>query len=310
MSSTWWSEGRVQEDLAEALSHANEARRLTVSTASSGLSAASALFRGLNKLMSALRVVLPRDTDHESDTSALRRLLRQMPNEDQEWLLDRPSVRHLASLTPPIEDHGVLRNFLLSEPIPNEDQARARASHEALARRFERWVGQPNSRNRRGALDALADVLWTIRSNLMHGEKTPVGPDPMRSERNRLVGSAAHDVLEDLMDAVLQHPSRRLVVYGTLVPGGSNHEMVAHVQGQWRQVVIGGQLGTVEGVPAFRRLSDGPAQPVELLESDDLVDLWPALDEFEGLRYRRILIEFQDGDILGVGNVYEYAADA
>lgn len=310
MSWPWWSEERVREDLAESLSHVNDARRLTVPTASSGLAAATALFRGLNKLMSLIRVVLPRDAESESDTSALRRLLRQLSNEDQEWLLHRPSVRHLASLTPPIEDHGVLRDFLLSQPIPDEDRARARASHEALARRFERWDGQPNSRNRKGAMDALAEVLWTIRSNLMHGEKTLAGPDPMRSERNRLVGSSAHEVLEDLIDAVLRHPSRRLVAYGTLGPGGPNHGLVAHVQGQWREVVIAGQIGTVDGLPAFRRVSDGPAQSVDLFESVDLPDLWPELDAFEGLRYQRILIEYRDGDIVGVGNVYEYATDA
>lgn len=42
-----------------------------------------------------------------------------------------------------------------------------------------------------------------------------------------------------------------------------------------------------------------------MLFSDELVDNWAYLDEFEGDQYRRILAKFElDNGAVGVGNIY------
>ena len=103
---------------------------------------------------------------------------------------------------------------------------------------------------------------------------------------------------------------RRLIVYGSLVPGGSNHQRVAHLAGTWNRGWVTGTLvwtgwGAEVGYPALSWDPAGPRVAAQLLESDLLADHWPRLDEFEGEDYRRILIPFfrEDGSWV-VGQIY------
>ncbi len=107
-------------------------------------------------------------------------------------------------------------------------------------------------------------------------------------------------------------PHQHLIVYGTLAPGQSNYHMIAHIRGEWRPAVIRGKLvfletGPTKGYPAFSPAATGHALSIEsfVFSSDCLVAHWPALDEFEGEGYRRILIRYEpeNGDF-GYGYVY------
>lgn len=105
----------------------------------------------------------------------------------------------------------------------------------------------------------------------------------------------------------------RLVAYGTLIPGRSNHHMVAALEGSWTDVLLRGHLGEsvwrgLEGLPAFVSDSDGPEVRAALLESTDLPDMWAELDAFEGPGYRRIKIRptlVDTGETLPEAYVYE-----
>ena len=48
--------------------------------------------------------------------------------------------------------------------------------------------------------------------------------------------------------------------------------------------------GAVGGFPGLVPREDGPWVPVQVLESESLVNGWRAIDEFEGDEYRRIVI--------------------
>jgi gamma-glutamylcyclotransferase (GGCT)/AIG2-like uncharacterized protein YtfP len=100
-------------------------------------------------------------------------------------------------------------------------------------------------------------------------------------------------------------PSRRLAVYGTLAPGESNHHLVAPLGGVWSRGTVRGRR-TVRRFPAFTWDEAAPPVPVHLLVAAGLPHHWPALDEFEGADYCRILVPvvLDRGGSLVVANLY------
>ena len=71
-------------------------------------------------------------------------------------------------------------------------------------------------------------------------------------------GSSAADAEtpSQTIDRLLDFPSRRLAVYGSLAPGKKNHHVMAGMQGTWRTAVLRGSLlnqgwGADQGFRAF-----------------------------------------------------------
>jgi gamma-glutamylcyclotransferase (GGCT)/AIG2-like uncharacterized protein YtfP len=146
--------------------------------------------------------------------------------------------------------------------------------------------------------EQLNDAL--IRINIL---RTREPPDPV-----------ARDLLEGAIEALFS-VSSRLIVYGSLAPGGPNHGLIADVRGEWRRGWVTGELlergwSAAMGYPALRWCPEGAEIEAHLLVSDDLPDLWKRLDEFEGLEYNRIWAPFWDrGGDMQVGNVYAMECD-
>ena len=120
---------------------------------------------------------------------------------------------------------------------------------------------------------------------------------------------------EHHLDALLDSPSGKLVIYGTLAPGEVNHHVIADLEGTWQDGVVRGELhhvgwGAEYGYPAMRWLPRTDNEiPVKLFTSSDLPAHWPRLDEFEGDGYRRVLVPVErDGAIIAVANIYEVDA--
>ena len=114
--------------------------------------------------------------------------------------------------------------------------------------------------------------------------------------------------------------NQTLAVYGTLAPGQPNHHVVAPLGGEWTGGFVEGDLlpvgwGAAVGYPAFRPRGDGDAVPVRILHSPMLAAAWPALDRFEGVEYRRILVPVfksgpaQERQLHTVANIYAVAED-
>ena len=96
-----------------------------------------------------------------------------------------------------------------------------------------------------------------------------------------------------------------LFMYGTLMPGQSNHHHVKDIPGHWQRASVRGRLypkgiGLAAGYPVL--VPDESAEPVSgwLLVSDVLDDHWLRLDDFEGVAYTRALLEVmtETGDII------------
>ena len=125
-------------------------------------------------------------------------------------------------------------------------------------------------------------------------------------------------ILDRLIEALLDHPERRLAVYGSLLPGENNHHHVATLAGRWLEGTVEGTLcdrgwAARQGYPGFVPGSSGDRVAVRVLESPALPDAWERLDAFEGEAYRRILapVEMTSGTGAGgetvwrVCNIYE-----
>jgi gamma-glutamylcyclotransferase (GGCT)/AIG2-like uncharacterized protein YtfP len=101
------------------------------------------------------------------------------------------------------------------------------------------------------------------------------------------------------------NPETRLVVYGSLAPGGANAFMLAGLVGEWYRCTIRGHLGRYRGFKSFRYDPQGPEQTAWLLESAELPRILPDLDDFEGEEYERIVIPVEVSGNSVMAQVYQ-----
>ncbi|MDE2663434.1 MAG: gamma-glutamylcyclotransferase [Gemmatimonadota bacterium] len=182
----------------------------------------------------------------------------------------------------PIRDPAPLRGALsrLNDARLAPEHSSARLA--ALLAGFEELAAVlPGEDRRPGAAGALAEL------------------EALLSEPGAETGAAAlreylEPILERLIEALLDHPERRLAVYGSLLPGENNHHHVATLVGRWVEGTVEGTLhdrgwAARQGYPGFVHGGSGDRVAVKVLESPGLTDAWDRLDAFEGEAYRRIL---------------------
>jgi gamma-glutamylcyclotransferase (GGCT)/AIG2-like uncharacterized protein YtfP len=105
------------------------------------------------------------------------------------------------------------------------------------------------------------------------------------------------------VDLVRDPPAMKLIVYGSLAPGQSNHAMLASLRGEWHRCTIEGVVTMHAGYKMFRP-QRGTIIAALLFISPDLPDRWNALDQFEGDDYRRVLITAETAVGPVVANIY------
>jgi gamma-glutamylcyclotransferase (GGCT)/AIG2-like uncharacterized protein YtfP len=145
--------------------------------------------------------------------------------------------------------------------------------------------------------------------------------DVLITDLNKIITSQGKGVdkidKEDLTVAEEQflneyEPQKSIIIYGTLAPNRPNHSKIEHINGKWIKGVVKGKLvkegwGAELGYYGFKHSSINEQESIEafILFSDELVNNWTYLDEFEGDGYRRILAKFEleNGEV-GVGNIY------
>ncbi len=165
----------------------------------------------------------------------------------------------------------------------------AKSRSEALLRGLELLLeGERRERREGGGAEALHELAALGMSELTEF----LGP-----------------LLDQLGDALLGYPSRRLAVYGSLRPGESNHHLVAEIPGRWSEGFVRGTLhesgwGATLGYPALVWDEEGPEVPVRILMADGLPEHWDRLDAFEGDAYLRILVPVVTAETECVCNLY------
>jgi gamma-glutamylcyclotransferase (GGCT)/AIG2-like uncharacterized protein YtfP len=245
-----------------------------------------------------------------SDSQAFAQLLLAgLDDRFAESLCGCESVKVVVAFIPQVMNHDTLtkRDY---DPSNVTDDLRKEAcgEHRQLLNAFNRYAGGQRDRGSREALlKKLAQLLYVIRSNIAHSEKSPRGPDREKNERDRAVSGVASSVIEDYLDLLLDRPSHRLAVYGTLAPGGPNASVLADISGEWSEGTVRGELTKDEGLPWFRWREADSDVGVKVLTSTDLPYYFPEIDRFEGKRYARSLIPVDCGSTLVVCNIYEAA---
>ncbi|MEL6335113.1 MAG: gamma-glutamylcyclotransferase family protein [Pseudomonadota bacterium] len=102
----------------------------------------------------------------------------------------------------------------------------------------------------------------------------------------------------------------RLATYGTFVPGGENHAVLAPLEGTWRRGWLEGETRTARagrwaGYSGFVPLPGGPRLAAWLFESATLAYAWDDLDAFEGPAFlRRGVPFFLDAATVVTAQVY------
>ncbi len=135
-----------------------------------------------------------------------------------------------------------------------------------------------------------------------------VGDSPKTIPSN--VWTAVGSAMEDLLDV-----DRHLIVYGSLGPGGLNHDQMEGLQGEWREGWVTGTLlhqgwGAHLGYPVLRWDPAGQRVRAYLFTSADLPAHWDRLDTFEGEAYERMLVPFHGDDgARSVGYLYALAGE-
>lgn len=112
-------------------------------------------------------------------------------------------------------------------------------------------------------------------------------------------------VLFDLIEVVLDHPSKNLVIYGSLAPGEVHAHVLRYIKGSWAGATIQGTITNEDKYPVFTWIPAGKEHEVYFFRSDDLPFSWRRIDNFEGGGYIRTWTNARlaDGDLV-VSNVY------
>ena len=243
-----------------------------------------------------------------SDAQPFRELLLHgLTDQQTSALCASDGLVALATLTPHILNHNTLLKGRY-DPLDISEDLRKKASqeHRQFTSSFERFAEAPNDPSLKEALlKKTATLIYVVRSNIAHSQKTPHGPDVHKRERDRVVSDATARVAEEVLDILFDRPSRRLAVYGTLAPDGANACELAGVDGAWRAGTVDGIMVMRRGLSEFHWTLNADAVSVKVISSPDLREHFDRLDRFEGPRDARSLVPVQIDGKLSVCNIYQ-----
>lgn len=303
---TWW---RREDTLKAVLPFINASRRC-----GEQIERCRSLTLAVDKASSYLQRVrqLGQPNEMENRDVSLAKsiqelLLRGLSADGAHGLCRGDSVRRLAELRPHVLDHHtLLRKQYDPHYLTDEVRDEASEEHQQFERALRRYSETPgDAALREPLLKKIAKIVYIVRNNIAHSEKTPNGPDVAKRQRDRAVSEAMADVIDELFDLMFDRPSRRLAVYGTLVPGGANASHLAGLGGAWSDGATTGRLELPEGLHSFTWEYPGTDLPVKVLCSSQLQAHLPVLDAFEGHSYCRILVPVRLPSGLVVCNIYE-----
>ncbi|MCC6899215.1 MAG: gamma-glutamylcyclotransferase [Polyangiaceae bacterium] len=298
--------------LLEALGHVNQSRRRV-----EPVDRCEDLCKALNKTWNGFHAHRRKHGDltqaeqktGRSDFQAISQLmLRGLPEaQAREFCVSAP-VRALVELRPQVMNHEtLLRRDYDPAHISESIQTEARKEHRQLVRAMEKYLAGPEPAVRDALLKKLAQIVYIVRCNIAHSEKTVRGPDPAKAARDRSVSTIVSEVLVCFFDLLFDRPSRRLAVYGTLAPGEPNASVLSGVNGIWCKGRVSGAVEYRARFPYFTWEPSGSDVEVHVLTSPELPHHLARIDAFEGRRYVRALVPVRAASAVYIANIYEAA---
>ncbi len=246
-----------------------------------------------------------------TDSSAFEELLLKGLELNQKKILCKSEgLETLAALSPQIMDHSVLLDggydpkSILPQLVTESQKKHAEFLEEYKLRKSLSFQG--GHRDLKDLLIKLAKLLYMVRSNTAHGNKTPQGPDEAKIERDKLVCQIICPILQNILDLIFDNPVNRLLVYGTLAPGQVNEKILSDIPGGWTEGFVKGIVETRNGLPEFKWRTNSDEIKVKVFNSNVLNQHIEKIDKFEGSDYQRILIPVRINlNLFSVGFVYE-----
>jgi gamma-glutamylcyclotransferase (GGCT)/AIG2-like uncharacterized protein YtfP len=189
---------------------------------------------------------------------------------------------------------------MLTQALCPEAQTELLSSDEVLdLLSLEPRVPDQDDASRAPLLERLAELIPVAGSNRAPGD------DSDSTE----VGKVVIPVQLLLVNLLLDRPDERLVIYGTLAPGKSNHNVIADLRGEYRDCAVHGRISEVDGFPHFTWARSDASLGALLFSSKQLPGMWGALDRFEGDGYKRRLIPATIDSGLSIASIYLDTAD-
>jgi gamma-glutamylcyclotransferase (GGCT)/AIG2-like uncharacterized protein YtfP len=290
--------------ITEAIVHFNYALDLKYRHSSS-VDVAQAMFNALNKLQTEW--LMNQSEQQIGEVKAFQAMiLSGLPLQSRDAFLQTTQTRSIVTLEPKILNHDTLRRGGYKPDVPVDprlakDASEAHRKLETAYRDLEQ-VGTDEVSER--VIKRLAELLYVVRSNIAHGEKTLYGPDLNKRERDEQVCACAVPLQELLLDMLFGLPSRKLISYGTLAPGQPNHSLISDLIGEWEECVIRGTMSQRDGLSRFSWNPNGSEQIANIFSSDNLPNNWDRIDRFEGAGYRRQLIPTRTQAGIAIGYAY------
>lgn len=218
-------------------------------------------------------------------------------------LINSKAFKEIIFYTPLIMSDAVLEHKRYNpDEISEELRKQASKTHKRL-------IDNYNSPRRRDEIiiTSLCKLLYEVRSNMKHCGKTPYGPDQDKSKRDEEICKLIHPTLSEIINILLEKPSDKLLLYGTLKTGKSNSSILDNYRNNSKNVSIWGFIEMENDLPyyTFSISSSQNEIKAELINNNELNTHFDKLDEFEGPTYRRIKVPFKNENEVEIGQVYE-----
>jgi len=177
----WWQVGEARYDVEACLDKMNESQREneTVSRFSVTLQSLNLLWNLKSRLDNELG---------RSDSQGFRALLLAIPTARQEELCRSTGIQALAAFAPQILNQDRLRGssvYRPGQPLTPELRNQASREHRQFKEAVDSWNSVQSGDNKEAVLKKFAALLYVVRSNIAHGEKTIHGPDLTKAQRDR-----------------------------------------------------------------------------------------------------------------------------
>jgi len=223
--------------------------------------------------------------------------------EDKNSIIESKAFKEIIHFTPRIMSDAVLESQRYNpENISIELRQEASVTHNKLIESYNYPYRKIDI-----LITNLCKLLYEVRSNMMHCGKTPYGPDPDKSKRDEEICKLIYPTLLNIIDYLLEKPSNKLILYGTLKQGQPNASLVDNLRRVTETVNIFGFIEIENGLPyyTFSISNTINAIEAELIINESLINEFERIDSFEGKKYKRIKIPYKKGEEYGIGHIYE-----
>ena len=183
----WISSLKKPGHITDAISHFNEAID-RLEDGKPKVEVSGLLFDALNKIQTEWQI--HEEYQKEREAKAFQTMISKgLQPESRAELLISSEMRNFVFFEPQIRNHDTLKrhNHRPDVEMGADLFKKATKEHHKLAIAYKDYLPGMTEENEERTLKRAAKLLYIVRSNMKHGEKTPYGPDLKKKERDEKV---------------------------------------------------------------------------------------------------------------------------